>query len=70
MTVETGDFRWEADVSPRPQAYHDNRDAETYYLVGDALGRGMVRFLEESDSGSTSRVRRTKIQVLEVKEKP
>jgi hypothetical protein len=28
------------------QGYHYNRNAETYLLVGDALGRAMVELLE------------------------
>ncbi len=41
-TVDTRPFWREPDVSPRAQDYHYNRNAETYYLVGDALGRAMV----------------------------
>jgi len=46
LTVETRDFWREVDVSPRNQGYHYNRNAETYVLVGDALGRGMVKLQE------------------------
>jgi len=35
----------EADVSPVNQGYHYNHNAETYYEVGDALGRAMVTLL-------------------------
>lgn len=42
LTVETRDFWREADESPKNQDYHYNRNAETYYLVGEALGKGMV----------------------------
>lgn len=35
----------EADVSPVNQGYHYNHNAETYYGVGDALGRAMVGLL-------------------------
>lgn len=41
-TVDTRLFWREVDVSPRNQDYHYNRNAGTYYLVGDALGRAMV----------------------------
>jgi alpha-galactosidase len=47
-TVTTVDIRgfWrKVEASPRNQGYHYNRNAETYMLVGDALGRGMVRLL-------------------------
>ncbi len=46
LTVETRDFWRDVSVSPKNQGYHYNRNAETYMLVGDALGRGMVKLLE------------------------
>jgi len=49
LTVETRDFWRDVSVSPRNQGYHYNRNAETYMLVGDALGRGMVKLLSEKD---------------------
>ncbi len=45
LTVETRDFWRDASISPSGQGYHYNRNAETYLLVGDALGRGMVELL-------------------------
>jgi len=45
LTVETRGFWRSVEQSPRNQGYHYNRNAETYMLVGDALGRGMVRLL-------------------------
>jgi len=44
-TVDIRDFWREVDESPAGQDYHYNRNAETYMLVGDALGRAMVRLL-------------------------
>ncbi len=44
-SVDTRDFWREIDESPTSQDYHYNRNAETYMLVGDALGRAMVRLL-------------------------
>lgn len=44
-SVETRDFWREIDESPMDQDYHYNRNAETYYLVGEALGRSMVDLL-------------------------
>ncbi len=44
-SVDIRDFWREIDESPRSQDYHYNRNAETYMLVGDALGRAMVRLL-------------------------
>jgi len=42
-SVDTRDYWREVDESPQNQDYHYNRNAETYVLVGDALGRAMVR---------------------------
>jgi alpha-galactosidase len=44
-SVDTRDFWREVDESPTNQDYHYNRNAETYMLIGDALGREMVRLL-------------------------
>jgi hypothetical protein len=44
-SVDTRDFWREVDESPMSQDYHYNRNAETYMLVGDALGRAMVTLL-------------------------
>ena len=44
-SVDIRDFWREVDESPRSQDYHYNRNAETYMLVGDALGRAMVQLL-------------------------
>lgn len=41
-TVDIRDFWRKKENSPSGQGYHYNRNAETYYLVGDALGRAMV----------------------------
>jgi methionine-rich copper-binding protein CopC len=47
-TMEARGFWRDASVSPVPsgsQGYHYNRHAETFMLVGDALGRGMIDLL-------------------------
>jgi alpha-galactosidase len=49
LTVETRGFWKDTSVSPSGQGYHYNRNAETYMMVGDALGRGMVKLLETKD---------------------
>jgi len=49
-TVETRDFWRMPEASPRDQGFHYNQNAETYYLVGEALGRGMVALLESLGS--------------------
>ena len=41
-TIDTRPFWRDAEVSPSNQGYHYNHNAETYMLVGDALGRAMV----------------------------
>jgi len=42
-SVDIRDFWREVDESPKGEDYHYNRNAETYMLIGDALGRAMVR---------------------------
>ena len=44
-SVDTRDFWREVDESPANQDYHYHRNAETYMLIGDALGRAMVGLL-------------------------
>lgn len=44
-TVEARGYWRIAAQSPRGQQHHYNRNAETYLLVGDALGRGMIDLL-------------------------
>jgi alpha-galactosidase len=41
-TVETRGFWRATEVSPRNQDFHYNQNAETYMLVGEALGKGMI----------------------------
>ena len=45
-SVEVRDFWREVDVSPKSQGYHYNRNAETYYEVGNALGWAMADLLK------------------------
>jgi len=53
-SVDTRDFWREVDESPVSQDYHYNRNAETYLLVGDALGRAMVDLMEGKKPESPS----------------
>jgi len=46
-TVETRGFWRSVEVSPRNQGFHYNQNAETYMLVGEALGKGMIELLEK-----------------------
>jgi hypothetical protein len=48
-TVEIRDYWRDVSISPSGQGYHYNRNAETYMMVGDALGRGMVSLLDEKE---------------------
>jgi alpha-galactosidase len=45
--VKTQHF-WRAEAdSPTKQGYHWNSNAETYYLIGDAMGKAMVKLCEK-----------------------
>ena len=44
-TVDTRDYWRKKEASPSGQGYHYNRNAETYMLVGEALGRGMIELI-------------------------
>jgi hypothetical protein len=43
--VGTRDFYRPKEQSPSGQAYHWNSNAETYYLIGEAMGQAMVKLL-------------------------
>ena len=45
--VDTRDLWREADVSPKNQGYHYNRNAETYMETGLRLGWAMAELLEK-----------------------
>lgn len=40
--VETRDFWREAEDSPANQSYHWNRNAESYFLIGESMGESMI----------------------------
>jgi hypothetical protein len=44
-TVDTRDFFRPPDQSPSGQGYHWNGNAETYFLIGDAMGKAMLKLL-------------------------
>jgi len=52
--VETRDFFRPADQSPSRQGYHWNGNAETYFLIGDALAEAMKKHLKLSSSSSST----------------
>jgi alpha-galactosidase len=43
--VGTRDFYRPKEESPSGQAYHWNNNAETYYLIGEAMGQAMLKLL-------------------------
>jgi alpha-galactosidase len=45
LTSDTRSFWREASDSPRDQGFHWNQNAESYFLVGKALGEDMVTLL-------------------------
>ena len=50
--VETHDFVRPAKDSPNPtHGHHEFGNAETYFLVGDALGKGMLKLLNPKADG-------------------
>jgi hypothetical protein len=51
-TVEARGFWRDSSVSPSAVGYHYNFNAETYLLVGDALGRAMIG-LQSASGGNT-----------------
>jgi len=48
-SVDTTNYWRDASESPTGTGYHYNHNAETYLLVGDALGRAMVDMLDTED---------------------
>lgn len=49
--VPTRDFFRPADLSPASQEYHWNRNAETYYLIGQGMGQAMVKLMKAEAKG-------------------
>lgn len=54
-TVETRDFFRPAAESPSRQGYHWNSNAETYFLIGEALGNAMVQLIQTPADPSTGK---------------
>jgi alpha-galactosidase len=63
LTVDTRNFWRSAEESPSGQGYHYNRNAETYLLIGDALGRGMVRLLQKPAATSALESPRKRLEL-------
>jgi putative heme-binding domain-containing protein len=54
LFVETHDFVRKPEDSPNPgHGHHEFGNAETYFLVGDALGQGMKKLLTNPEPGPT-----------------
>ena len=50
LFVETRDFVRKPEDSPNPgHGHHEFGNAETYFLVGDALGKGMIELLKRKE---------------------
>jgi len=45
--VGTRDFFRPKELSPSGQAYHWNSNAETYYLIGEAMGTAMIELIRQ-----------------------
>lgn len=71
-TIDTRDFWREVEESPHNQDYHYNRNPETYLLVGEAMGRAMVRMLggEAEEIPKSDREARTAVEVAAEATKP
>ena len=46
--VGTKDFYRSPEVSPSGQSYHWNSNAETYFLIGQGMGKAMIELAQES----------------------
>lgn len=46
--VGTKDFYRPKEESPSGQAYHWNNNAETYFLIGDAMAKAMLELLDQA----------------------
>ena len=52
--VETGSFARPVEESPSKQGYHWNSNAETYYLIGEAMGKAMLEMAGSSSKPESS----------------
>ena len=52
--VGTKDFYRPKEVSPNGQAYHWNCNAETYFLIGDAMAKAMLQLMAGHSKGQAS----------------
>lgn len=47
--IDTRDFWRDQSQSPANQSYHWNRNAETYFLIGESMGKAMIKLLPADD---------------------
>ncbi|MCP4849638.1 MAG: sialate O-acetylesterase [Verrucomicrobiaceae bacterium] len=47
--IKTAPFFRPPEESPSGQGYHWNGNAETYYLIGQAMGKAMLRLINQAD---------------------
>ncbi len=52
--VETRDYWRTVEQSPADQGYHWNRNAETYFLIGEGMGKAIQKLVEASCDRSIS----------------
>jgi hypothetical protein len=65
LFVETRDFVRKPEDSPNPgHGHHEFGNAETYFLVGDALGKGMITLLAANQSPGNGRGQETQRTTL------
>lgn len=51
ICVETRDFFRPPEESPTGASYHWNSNTETYFLIGDSMGKAMKDLLHETADG-------------------
>ncbi len=67
LFVETHDFVRPPRESPNPgHGHHEFGNAETYFLVGDALGKGMVKLLGPQAKGTPEPAKPTSYSIQKI----
>lgn len=56
VCVETRDYYRPEEVSPSRQRYHWNSNAETYFLIGDGMGRAMKKLLGKKQKTAAAKI--------------
>ena len=50
VCVETRDCFRPMEESPSGAVFHWNENAETYFLIGDAMGKAMIKLIEKANA--------------------